>query len=138
MHIIGHYKFIHICWWSLGIRLLSVFSVCVADPPRITTHPQELKDVAQGKPAKFSIQASGTETLNYNWQWKPAEKSSGSEDWQQCDAKLCKGATLSIAKVEKSNEGSYRCVVSNFAGNETSIPANLTVGKTSTFKALNS
>ena len=120
------------------ILVLSVFSVCVADPPRITTHPQELKDVAQGKPAKFSIQASGTETLNYDWQWKPAEELGGSEDWQQCDVKLCKGATLSIAKVEKSNEGRYRCVVSNFAGNETSIPANLTVGKTSTFKALNS
>ena len=111
---------------------------CVADPPRITTQPHELKDVAQGKSAKFSIQASGTETLNYNWQWKPAEERGGSKDWQQCDAKLCKGATLSIAKVEKSNEGSYRCVVSNFAGNQTSIPANLTVGKSSTFKALNS
>ena len=112
-----------------------MFSVCVADPPRIITHPQELKDVVQGKPAKFSIQASGTEALNYRWEWKPPEKLGGSEDWKQCDAKLCKGATLSIAKVEKSNEGSYRCVVSNFAGNETSIPANLTVGKSSTFNS---
>ena len=110
-----------------------MLSVCVADPPRITIHPQKLKDVVQGKPAKFSIQASGTGTLNYNWQWKPAEELSGSEDWKQCDVKLCKGATLSITKVEKSNEGSYRCVVSNFAGNETSITADLTVGKSSTF-----
>ena len=119
------------------ILILSAFSVCVADPPRIITHPQEIKDVVQGKPAKFSIQASGTETLNYRWEWKPAEELGGSEDWQQCDVKLCKGATVSITKVEKSNEGSYRCVVSNFAGNQTSIPANLTVGKHA-FKALNS
>ena len=106
-----------------------MLSVCVADRPRITIHPQELKGVAQGKPAKFSIQASGSEVLDYRWEWKPAEELGGSEDWKQCDAKLCKGATLSIAKVEKSNEGSYRCVVSNFAGNEISIPACLSVGK---------
>ena len=115
-----------------------MLSVHAADPPRITTHPEELKDVAQGKPAKFSIQASGTEVLNYRWQWKPAEEGGGNEEWQECDAKLYKGATLSISKVEKSNEGSYRCIVSNFAGNQTSIPAILTVGKSSTFKALSS
>ena len=115
-----------------GIRLLSTSSLVsahAADPPRITTHPQELKDVVLGKSAKFSIQAGGTEPLNYRWQWKPAEEGGGNEEWQQCDAKWCKGATLSIFKVEKSNEGSYRCIVSNFAGNQTSIPANLTVGK---------
>ena len=136
MHIIHHKSFIHLSWWSLGIILLSTFSVlsvCAADPPRIITHPQELNDVAEGKPAKFSIQATGTEELDYHWQWKPAEELGQSEDWQQCDAKLCKGATLTIAKVKKSNEGSYRCVVSNFAGNETSNPANLTVGKRSNF-----
>ena len=128
-------------WRNLGISLLSTFfvvSVHVADQPSITTHPQELKDVAQGKPAKFSIQASGTEALNYRWQWKPAEEGGGSEEWQECNAKWCKGATLSISKVEKSNEGSYRCVVSNFAGNQTSVPAKLTVGKSLAFKALNS
>ena len=117
---------------SLGIRLFSTFSVLLvhaADPPRITTHPQELKDVVQGKPAKFSIEASGTEALNYRWQWKPAEEGGENEEWQECDPKWCKGAMLSISKVEKSNEGSYRCIVNNFAGNQTSIPANLTVGK---------
>ena len=103
--------------------------VHAADPPRITTHPQELKDVAQGKPAKFSIQASGTEALSYRWQWKSVEEGGGNEEWLECDAKWCKGATLTISKVEKSNEGSYRCVVSNLAGNQTSIPAKLTVGK---------
>ena len=103
--------------------------VHAADPPRIITHPEELKDIAQGKPAKFSIEASGTEVLNYRWQWKPAEEGGENEEWQECDPKWSKGATLSISKVEKSNEGSYRCIVSNFAGNQTSIPANVTVGK---------
>ena len=103
--------------------------VHAADRPRITTHPQELKDVVQGKPAKFTIQASGTEPLNYDWQWKPAEEGGENEEWQECDPKWSKGATLSISKVEKSNEGSYRCIVSNLAGNQTSISAKLTVGK---------
>ena len=114
------------------MTILSTFSLVsahAADPPRIITHPQELKDIVQGRPAKFSIQASGTEPLNYHWQWKQTEEGGGNEEWQQCDAKWCKGGTLSISKVEKSNEGSYRCIVSNFSGNQTSIPANLTVGK---------
>ena len=110
--------------------------VHAADTPRITTHPQELKDIAQGKPAKFSIEASGTEPLNYRWQWKPVEEGDENEEWQECDSKWCKGPTLSISKVEKSNEGSYRCTVSNFAGNQTSIPAKLTVGKGPALKAL--
>ena len=118
--------------YSLGIRLFSTFFVLfvhAADPPRITTHPQELKNVVQGKPAKFSIEGSGTEALNYCWLWKPAEEAGENEEWQECDVKWSKGGTLIISKVEKSNEGSYRCIVSNFAGNQTSIPANLTVGK---------
>ena len=34
-----------------------------------------------------------------------------------------------IPKVDKSNEGSYRCVVSNNAGSHISNPATLTLGK---------
>ena len=110
-------------------------SVLVVEPPRIVSEPQELRDVVEGKSAKFSIQATGTEPLNYIWQWKPIGKVYASKDWEPCRAKWCSGATLTIPNVEKSNEGSYRCVVSNFVGNETSIPANLTVGKSSTFNS---
>ena len=126
----------HVSWWSLGIIHLSTFSllsVCVVDLPIITTHPQELKDVVDGKPAKFSIQATGSEPLNYKWQWMPIWKDYESEEWEPCDAKLSTGATLTIPKVEKSNEGNYSCVVSNFAGSQTSNPAKLTVGKNATF-----
>ena len=110
-------------------------SVLVVEPPRIISQPQELRDVVEGKSARFSIQATGTEPLNYKWQWKPIGKDYGSEDWEPCRTKWCSGATLNIPIVEKSNEGSYRCVVSNFAGNKTSFPANLTVGKSSTFNS---
>ena len=112
--------------------------VHVVEPPRIITHPQELREVVEGKSVRFSIQATGREPLNYKWQWKRTGKGCASEEWEPCHAKWCKGAILTIAKVEKSNEGNYRCVVSNFAGDRTSNPAELTVGKDPTLKTLNS
>ena len=99
-------------------------SLHAADPPRITTHPQDLKDAIQGKPAKFIIQATGTEPVNYHWKWKPATEEG---EWQPCHAEWCNGATLTIPSVQKSNEGSYCCLISNCAGNETSKPAKLKV-----------
>ena len=100
----------------------------VAEPPRITTHPQELKNAVQGKPAKLTIQATGMEPLSYQWQWKPAKKDR-SVKWQPCPAEWCDGATLTIPSVQKSNEGSYCCVISNFTGSQISNPAELSVGK---------
>ena len=80
----------------------------------------------------FSVEATGTEPLNYQWEWKPVTDDS---EWESCDGVRFAGAgssTLTIPSVQKSNEGSYHCVVSNCAGNETSNPANLSVGKNPT------
>ena len=98
----------------------------VAESPRITIHPQELKGIIQGKPAKFIVQATGTNPLNYQWQWKPAKERGGSKEWQPCDSEWCNGATLTIVR-QKSNEGNYRCVISNCGGHLTSKPAKLEV-----------
>ena len=106
-----------------------MYFLYTAEIPRITTHPQKLKDVIPRNSAKITVQATGTEPLNYNWQWKPAEKGSGSKEWKSCDEGQSDGATLTIPSVQKSNEGSYRCVVSNHAGTEISKAAQLTVGK---------
>ena len=76
----------------------------------------------------FTLQATGTEPLSYHWQWKPAEEG-GSEGWQTCRAEWSDGATLTIPSVQKSNEGNYRCVISNYAGTQTSNPAKLSIGK---------
>ena len=97
----------------------------VADPPRIITHPQDLKDVVRGKPAKFIVQATGTEPLSYQWwHWKLAGEGG---EWQPCPAEGCNGATLTIPSVQKSNEGRYCCVISNCAGNQVSEQAKLEV-----------
>ena len=52
-------------------------------------------------------------------------------EWQPCDDKFqgAHSSTLTIPTVQKSSEGSYCCVVSNCAGEQTSKPANLSVGK---------
>ena len=71
----------------------------------------------------FTIQATGTDPLTYKWQWKPVE----GVEWQSCPARWSDGGKLTIPSVQKSNEGSYHCVISNCAGNETSNPALLKV-----------
>ena len=74
----------------------------------------------------FTVQATGTGPLSYNWQWKPAGES---EEWQPCDTDFSDGAILTIPSGKKFNEGSYRCVISNCAGTQTSNPAELSIGK---------
>ena len=114
-----------------------------ADPPRITSHPQELYDAVPGKTVTFTVRATGRETLTYQWQWKPAGvgrrrewwKPAGGgsrREWQSCDVKRFPGANssiLTIPSVQKSNEGSYCCTVSDHVGSQTSKPAVLSVGK---------
>ena len=55
------------------------------------------------------------------------EEEGGSEKWQPCDAEWSDGATLTIPSLQKSNEGSYRCVVSNCVGNVISNPSKVEV-----------
>jgi len=93
----------------------------VADPPTITQHPEELNGVVPGKPVTFTVQATGTGPLTYQWQWKPAGEGSRKE-WQECNLKRFPGAnssTLTIPSIQKSNEGSYCCTISNPVGSQT-------------------
>jgi len=114
-------------FWVLAV--FCFLFIPTADPPRIITHPQGLKDVFPGQLVAFTIQAEGTEPLKYQWQQKPR---SGSEGWQDCDMGRFPGSnnfTLTIPSVQKSNEGSYRCTVSNCADSESSDSATLTLGE---------
>ena len=101
-----------------------------ADPPSITKQPQELQEAPPGKPVSFTVRATGTKPLTYLWQWTPVRE--GSISWQQCDAERFQDACspkLTISSLQKLNEGTYRCVVSNCAGTQISEPAKLSVGK---------
>ena len=103
----------------------------LAKPPRITLQPQELKDAVPGKTVTFTVQATGTEPLSYQWKLQQCAT--------LCDVESFPGAnssTLTIASVQKSNEGSYHCTVSNWAGSVTSECATLSVGKNHFEKAV--
>ena len=91
----------------------------VADPPRITTHPREVKDAVPGNLVAFTVQSTGT-----NYQWKHIKGGGNGVEIPGAT-----NPTLTISSVQKSDEGSYCCTVSNCAGSETSQSATLTVGE---------
>ena len=108
----------------------------VAEPPRLTNHPLDTKDAVPGKSFMFTAEATGTQPLNYQWEWKPAMED---VEWQPCDVERFPGAdsfTVTIPSVNKSNEGSYRCVISNSAGSQTSNSAEFSVGKNPIISAI--
>ena len=95
-----------------------------AEPPKIKLHPQSVKEYLPCKPVSFNVQATGTEPLSYQWQWKPAGKGGSSEEWQNV---TCGGSVqgenssrLTYPSIEFCSERLYRCVVTNVFGEETS------------------
>ena len=92
-----------------------------------------MKDVIPQKSASFAIKATGSKPWCYSWEWKPTG-TEGEGEWQALpttEVERYQGAdtdTLTIASVQMSDQGSYRCVVRNVAGTKISQPATLTVG----------
>ena len=83
-------------------------------PVAITTQPINLT-VAQGYPGSFTVAASGTVPLTYQW-LKNGVAISGATS-----------ATHSIATVATTDAGSYTVTITNAAGSVTSSAATLTV-----------
>src|SRR5262249_18374337 len=83
--------------------------------PAITTQPSNLT-VAQGQPATFTVVASGTAPLGYQWQRNQVNISGATSS----------SYTLSPAAFA-DNGAKFRCVVTNAFGSATSNEATLTV-----------
>ena len=122
----------NLCSLLVFVTCMHVPLLFADEPPKVINNPKSLSKVYPGTAVSFTVQATGTEPLSYQWQWKPAEEEGESEEWQLCRAEWSGGPTLTIPSVQKSNEGSYRCVISNYAGTQTSNSANLNVGKNPT------
>ena len=77
-----------------------------------------------GRAVSFTVQATGTEPLNYQWQWKPVVEGVSSEEWQNLSSggsvQGANSATLTYSSIEACSEGLYRCVVTNVVGKEIS------------------
>jgi len=89
----------------------------------ITRQPENLT-VYEGNTAAFSVAAEGAEPISYQWQKNSIDLS---------DAGDISGATtneLQIVNTEVSDEGQYRCVVSNKYNTVISDEATLTVTTT--------
>ena len=86
-----------------------------SDAPNITQHPVS-QTIASGQPVTFSVSASGTPPLAYQWQRNTVDIA---------------GATspnFTIAAVSVADNGAqFHCIVSNDAGSAMSNPATLTV-----------
>ena len=83
--------------------------------PSITTQPQS-QTVLQGQSANFTVAATGTAPLSYQWYYNTNTAISGATS-----------ASLTLSNVQPANAGSYSAVVSNSAGSVTSVVATLTV-----------
>ena len=104
----------------------------LAEPPKITAHPKELKETVPGKPS-LTVKATGTEPLRYQWQWKPVVEAVHSGEWQNLSSggsvQGVETATLTFTSIESCREGLYRCVVTNVVGEEISDYTDYIIGK---------
>ena len=93
-----------------------LFTVTQAQiPPSVTSHPSD-QTVTEGQTATFSLSASGTAPLTYQWQKNGADISGAT------------GRNHTTTPVTMADNGStYRCVITNTAGTVTSNAATLTV-----------
>lgn len=82
--------------------------------PAIVNHPSNVT-VTAGQPASFSVTATGTAPLSYQWQKNNVNISGATS------------SSHSIGSTQASDAGNYRVVVSNSAGSATSNNAQLTV-----------
>jgi len=83
-------------------------------PPQILTPPQSQR-VLEGRDAVFTVAASGTGPLAYQWRFNAAAIS----DWTNM--------TLLVTNVQLADAGDYDIMVSNAGGTVTSAAASLTV-----------
>lgn len=86
-------------------------------PPTVTGQPSA-QTVNAGAGATFSVTATGTAPLNYQWRRNGTPISGNSSALT---------ASLTLAATTLADTGSYDCVVSNVAGSDVSQAATLTV-----------
>src|SRR3954469_15188489 len=100
-----------------NVRVTSAVSA-----PSISSHPQDVT-VAAGSSASFTVTASGSGPLSYQWRLNGADVAGATS------------TTYAMTNVQPAQAGSYSVVVSNAGGNVTSNAATLTVNQAPTITA---
>ena len=105
----------------------------IATPPKVTSQPIAQNDILPGKEVLFSVQATGTLPLNYQWQCKQFGREDEQDEWQNLSNEGCTfqelETELKLTEVKAHNAGYYWCAVSNCAGSTLSQCASLTIGE---------
>lgn len=99
---------------NAGFTLNLSFSGSLGTAPAITTQPAS-QTVTSGSSVSFSVTATGTAPLAYQWYFNNVEIAGAT------------GSTYSLSSATSANAGSYTVAVSNQAGSVTSNAATLTV-----------
>lgn len=109
-------------------RRSGTFSIALA--PQITTAPKNVS-VTNGGTASFTVKATGTPTLGFQWQFKGTNLTDGATG---SGSSITGSATtnLLVSAVSTNDAGSYRVVVNNAYGTVTSTAATLTISTNST------
>ncbi len=97
-----------------GSATSAVATLTVLVPPAVTLQPTN-QTALVGATVTFSVAASGTPPLSYQWQFNGTN----------LDSALAE--TLSLTNVQPAQAGGYSVVVTNVAGSATSVVAALTV-----------
>jgi hypothetical protein len=95
-------------------------TLTVIDPPVITSQPASSTNNA-GTTATFTVVATGTAPLSYQWFKNASPLTDGG------NISGSTNATLTVGDVSDSDMASYTVVVSNVLSSATSLPATLTV-----------
>jgi pectate disaccharide-lyase len=98
---------------------LQVGNLPVLPVAPVITNPPQNRTVGEGQTATFTVGASGTAPLQYQWYFSPGTLLAGKTS-----------ATLSLSAVSTNQAGGYFVVVTNIAGAVTSTVASLTVTST--------
>jgi pectate lyase len=101
--------------------------VSAAVAPSITTQPQDQANLLPGATATFSVVASGSDPLNYQWYYNTNTLLTNATD-----------SILTITNIQPGNAGSYSVAVSNIAGGVISSNAFLTVNTSPVAPVFNS
>ncbi len=94
--------------------------LCTPGGPTITQQPVSQNAYA-GSTVYFTVAASGSGTLSYQWQKNSSNLSDGGH------YAGCTTATLTISNVDSSDAANYRCIVTDSNGSTSSSQAQLTV-----------
>jgi hypothetical protein len=116
----GNYRAVVVNAYGSATSAVASLQVTLdAQPPTIDVPPQN-RTVQAGGSVTFSISASGTNPLNYQWR----KDSSGISPASNPTAT---NSTLSLSNVSTADQGTYDVVVANNYGSVTSAGATLTV-----------